>query len=696
VFQDSIPIPCFSNQYGDGYINCSQGAGSVIISRQDTPRFAGSFTKIKGRHTIQAGGEFRWDSNNYAQTNAPVGMYNFTTGFTASNPTGNHVIGGNSVASFLLGYIGGLGSQGYPALIASAQRYPALYVQDQFRLNSKLTLNYGLRWEQTGPFSERYNRISALVPNVASGIQAPCSALPAADATLLGTGQICPPNKGEYGLVATPDNPQRYAMNHPWRQFSPHVGFAYQLDSKTVIRGGYGLFWISPAVEFSTSPSTDGINSIGTPLVNSIDNGYTPCQTPTATGCNPGGPATGTPGSTYNLSNPFPNGILPPPGRNPIYKQLAYGTGPFSNYQKNPPAYYEQWNLDVQRQLPDGTLVDLAYAAAKGVHLPDFSQQLDVLPDNYLSLGSHLNDAVPNPFKGLIQNNSTLATAPTIPLQEMLIPYPQYTGYSIAASGWGKSNYQSLQLKVEKRFGAQTILAAYTVSKMITVGDIDSLTSWLEAAGPGGIQDWNNRKNEKSLASYDVPQRLVISYVLDLPVGHGKRFLGAAGGVTEKMVSGWGIQGTTTYQRGFPLNFGLSSGTGIGWGNGQLPNKTGTGSLSGSRESRLNEWFGTSVFSAPSAWTYGSESRVDPLLRSDGIENYDFAFVKDTRFGPEDRLGVQFRAEFFNLFNRPQFGPPNTSCCSNPQAPSFNSSFGKVTSQVNLPRLVQFALRFTF
>lgn len=705
VFQDSLPIPCFNNQYNNGNIECSQGAGSVIIAREDTQRVAGSLTKLKGRHTIQLGGEFRIDTHNYAQTNAPVGMFNFTNAFTSSNP--NSGLGGDSTASFLLGYMSGLGSQGNPALIASLQLYPALYLQDQFRATSKLTLNYGVRWEQTGPYTERFNRLSVLDPNTPTAVKAGCTTIPANAQTgpLAGKSQLCMPNVGDLGLVATSQNPNRYSMVKPWKQWSPHLGFAYQVDNKTVVRGGFGLFWISPAVEFQTSPNNDFVNNIGTPLVNSVDGGFTPCQSPGPTGCTP------TLGNTFNLYNPFPNGILQSPGRNPIYRALAYGNGITADYPNNPPAYYQQWNLDVQRELPDGTLIDVAYAAARGVHLPDYNQQIDTLPDQYLSLGYALQDQVPNPYYGLfqtgnplIQNGTGLNTSKTVQLQSLLTPYPQYSAYAVGASGWGSSNYQSMQFKLEKRMkGSGTLLVAYTVSKMITTGDIDSLTSWLEAAGPGGIQDWNNRNAEKSLSSYDVPQRLVASYVLDLPVGKGKRFLTNASGVGGKLISGWGVQGITTYQRGFPLAIG-GGGTDIGYGNGQRPTRisTASGELSGSPDSRLggaygpNTWFNTSVFGYTQPWTYGNVSRTDPILRSQGIQNWDFSLVKDTNFGPENKLNLQFRAEVFNIFNKTQFAPPNTGCCSFANQPSFNSAFGTITSTVNTPRLIQFALRLTF
>ncbi len=690
-----------------GNVHNSNGAGSVIIARDDTPRIGGSLTTIKGRHTLQFGGEYRIDHHNYLQTNTPVGSFSFSSNFTQLDPSNatlpmkapNLAAGvpfcantdttpcpvGSAFASFLLGYGTGSGQQ-FVSPVASQQIYPALYAQDQFKATSKLTLNLGVRWEQNGPYSERFNRISVLQPNGATNLpQPPCSVLPAGTATAFGASQIClPALKGELGIVASSQRPERYAQDKPWRQFSPHVGFAYQWNPRTVIRGGYGLFWISNAVEFDEAPNTDGVNGIGTPWITSVDGGNTPCQTPSPTGC-AGGP-------TFNLSNPFPNGIDQPPGRNiALYQSLRYGQGPFALAPSNPYAYYQQWNLDVQRELPDGTLIDLAYAAAKGTHLPDFSQQINPLPDKYLSLGSHLRDQVPNPFRGLLgpRNTTSLNKAATIQLQQLLLPYPQYTGYSIGASGWSNSIYHSLQAKLEKRMrSGGTVLVAYTVSKMITTGDVDSLTGWLESTGQGGIQDWNNRKNERSLSSFDVPQRLVVSYVLDLPVGRGKRFLSGASGVGGKLVSGWGLEGVTIYQRGFPLNFGTTGGLqgqNIG---GQRPNKTGTGALSGSPESRLGQWFDTSVFSVPANFTFGNESRVDPVLRNQGITNWDFSLFKDTRFGPEDRLGMQFRAEFFNLFNKPQFGPPNRTAGS--------GSFGIVNSTVNNPRLIQFALRFTF
>jgi hypothetical protein len=253
---------------------------------------------------------------------------------------------------------------------------------------------------------------------------------------------------------------------------------------------------------------------------------------------------------------------------------------------------------------------------------------------------------------------------------------------------------------VTRRFqGGGTLLVAYTNSKLLS--NTDTLTTWLEDSGVGQVQDWNNLRAERSVSSQDVPQRVIISYVLDLPFGHGKKFLSSASGVAGKAVSGWGVDGVTTFQRGFPVK--------ISWGGANTPLQSanfGTGVIrpnvvpsctkttSGSAESRLGGtfggpgWINAACFSAPPAWGFGDEARVDPTLRAEGLNNFDFAIFKRTMFGPDEHLGLEFRTEFFNLFNHPQFGPPNGSFGS--------STFGQVTSQEGNPRLIQFALKFLF
>jgi len=248
-------------------------------------------------------------------------------------------------------------------------------------------------------------------------------------------------------------------------------------------------------------------------------------------------------------------------------------------------------------------------------------------------------------------------------------------------------------MKIEKRMNhGGTILASYTISKLIS--DTNNEINWLGDAAPSwGDVDAYNLHNERSLDGFDVPQRFVLGYALDLPVGHGKKYGNSLSPVADKLVGGWGIDGIVTLQRGFPLNIGGGTNAlctaGIPEIGGCRVTRLGADTYtSGSKTSRLGEWFNTANFANTTSFTRGNDSRTEPDLREDGEKNMDFAVFKNTRFGPDEKLAVQFRAEFFNFFNHPQFDAPNTSLGS--------GQFGVVSGQYNLPRLVQFALRFSF
>ncbi len=404
-------------------------------------------------------------------------------------------------------------------------------------------------------------------------------------------------------------------------------------------------------------------------------------------GCNAAGPTTGT--GAYTISNPFPGGITGPPGRSPSYAQTLLGTGLNMNQLRNPYGYAQQWNADLQQQFGNGFLLDIAYGGAKGTHLPVESPQLDQLPDGYLSQGQNLLNNVPNPYYGIVTAPGASLAAPNVQAGQLLRPFPQYNGINYSGEGIGDSTYESLQVKAEKRFeGGNSILVAYTHSKLIS--NTDTITGWLENGGTGGVQDWNNFKAEKSLASFDTPDRLVVSYVLDVPVGKGRKYMNHTNGFVNAAIGGWGFQGITTIQEGFPLHFGTNSNNSNSFGGGQRPNVVSgcDPSISGSIQSRLNEAFNTSCFTQPAEFTFGDASRTDPKLRSPGIANWDFTAFKSFALSPEGRVNLQFRAEFFNIFNRVQFGYPGQSLGS--------SSFGVISSQVNQPRLIQFALRLSF
>jgi hypothetical protein len=681
------PTPCVF-EFADN-IMCTQGQ-SFITDRNTQFNFTPSITLVRGRHTVKFGYQLELGRDNYAQTNVGSGAFSFCG-------SGAACFTGFGLADFLLGYADNpssvenhfFGQAVVPALVAGQQIYHAFYADDTYKVTNKLTLNLGLRYELQGPWTERFNRQSYFDTDAQSWLSNP--------AVTAGLPNVpgLPGLKGDVFLVSPS---KRSNVPFPKDNVAPRVGFAYSVDPKTVIRGGYGIFWIPNYVSFALNPNNDPVNDATTSYTGTI-NGTVPTNT---------------------IATPFIPEVVPPVGRTlGVVGTQEYMTQVVQNFtiadqNDHPFGYVQQWNLNIQRNLPAGFFVSAAYVGSKGTHLPAYGPQIDQIGDNYLSqaatqcaaqlaatpgltrcnsAGVGLLQSVANPFYDSTTGTAYALSGPTTIAGQLDRPYPQYTGLSLAGQGDYDSSYNSFQLTAERRFGgAGSLLVAYTASKLIS--DTDTLTNWLEVA-TGSIQDNTNLKSERSLSSQDVPQRLVISYVLDLPFGHGKRYLSNVNGVVDKFVGGWGVDGVTIFQKGFPLVFsnGNANYTTL-FGGGSRPNVVsgcnkgagGTGSL----DARLGEWFNTSCFVSPPDFVFGDESRTDPTLRGSGINNFDFALFKRTRFGPDEKLGVEFRSEFFNIFNRTQFAPPNTSVGS--------AGFGEVSSTYpgTNPRLVQFGLKFLF
>ncbi len=643
-----IPTPCVES-YG---LFCSQGTGSIIIGRQENLALLPSLTLIRGRHTLKIGGDVRRLTHNYAQSNTPSGIFDFNSKFTANDPFSPQ--GGWGFASFLLGT--GSSSRGIttPGLVAGQMIYRAAYVNDQWQVNDRLTINVGLRWERSGNYSERFDNMTSLALDSTNPLGAE-------------TGMEL---KGQLALVNSDLRKPRTRLDDV-NSFAPRLGIAYRLDDQTVIRTGYGVFWLPNDVAFAIAPNQDVVSTISTPWINSLDGGVTPYRL---------------------LNNPFPDGILSPPGRDTTFlNTLVGGLGIQSPVPGQPLGYMQQWNFNLQRQLADGTLVDLAYAGSKGTSLPVNAQTINQLPDQHLALGPQLNEQVENPFYGTSIATGPLSQ-PTISRGQLLRPYPQFTNVSMAGPTNRSSTYHSFQAKIERRFsGGASFLASYTASKLIT--DSGTLTGWLDGLEGFSAQGWatggnnNDLRSLKSLAAFDVSQRFVLSYVLDLPFGKGKPIGGDLSGAANAIIGGWGVNGVTTVQRGFPIGVGTSRNLSNSYGGGQFPNNNGTSAeLSGDPQTRLTQYFRTDVFSQPAAFTFGNTARVLPDVRGPGIAQWDFAIFKRTQIG--ERLGIEFRTEFFNLFNTPLFRHPGTAL-GTPQ-------FGVISGTRGVPRLVQFGLRALF
>src|SRR6202790_257143 len=674
------PTPCVAN-FADN-IMCTQGQ-SYIQDRNTQYYLSPSMSMLRGHHQFHFGFQFEVGRDDYAQSNIASGAFDFCVAGQACFTSLPGVPGtGFSFADFLLGYADNFNNfenhffaqAVVPAFTAGQQIYRALYFDDSWRATKKLTLNLGLRYDLQGPWSERFNRLSYFDPKATNYLT---QYLPANSPPVIGDVFLVSPGKRN---------------NLPLKKldFSPRVGFAYSIDSKLLVRSGYGIFWIPDYVSFSLNPLNDMVNGGATTYTGTVD-GTHPVNT---------------------IALPFPAGIAQPPGRS----LGTTGTQQFLtqvvqsitevNPGNHPEGYVQQWNLDVQRELPAGFFVSAAYVGSRGTHLAQYSEQINQISDGLLAqAAAEVNPSLPNPRQNvtLVQstpnpffiNGQALAlVGPTTTVGQLLRPFPQYAGVQLAGQGSYDSIYHSFQLTVQRRFAdAGSLLIAYTNAKLIS--DTDTLTAWVEP-GVGGIQDNNNLRGERSLSSQDVPQRLVISYVLDLPLGKGRRYLSGAEGWLNRIVGGWGIDGVTFFQRGFPLVLtnGQVNGTTL-FGGGSRPNVVPGCSreVSGSPTPRLGEWFNTACFTAPPDFVFGNEPRVDPRLRAQGISNFDFAVFKRARFGSNERLGLEFRTEFFNIFNRTQFAPPNTVCCT-----ANNQNFGVVTSTATgtNPRLVQFGLKFLF
>ena len=676
-------------------VMASQGQ-SYIVDHDTQYWFSPTVTLVRGRHTIQAGLQYEITLDDYAQSNIVSGSLGFSGSYTEDydpsvNPNGAQL----AFADYLLGWaqnpsnVGNhfFGDAVIPNLVAGKQFMLAGFVSDTFHATSKLTLNLGLRYDYQSPWTERYDRQSYFNPLVVDPLASAATGL-----TVLGA----------VGLVATPGvHESRYNIDPNKLGVAPRIGFAYSFDAKTVLRGGYGLFWTPIDSNWATNPLNDPVNSIQTDYTGNNGNTKVPTNT---------------------ISTPWIN-FVQPPGRSPsgtsgvplAAVDLEGSSSPTFDTPSYNYGYTQQWNFDIQRTLWGGWFADVAYAANKGTHLPQYNQQVDQLGDNLLGQAAQQYQAglvsspsnpyaavaiaklVPNPFAASSAPGSAMSSAMTTAGQ-LLRPFPQYNGLNYAGQGNFSSIYHSLQATLQKRFnGGGTVLAAYTWSKLLS--NTDTITSWLETGGTGAIQDWNNLRGEKSLSSQNVPQHLIISYVLDLPIGNKHKYLNSLPRMADKVVSGWGIDGVTTFQDGFPINISAASNGANYYGAGLRPNVVAgcKKATSGSADQRVKSglagsagWINPACFTEPAPFTFGNEPRVDPSLKAQGIDNWDFAVFKHTTFGPDQKLGFEFRTEIFNTFNHVQFAPPGNGFGS--------SNFGVISGQgqLNNPRLVQFAGKIVF
>jgi len=422
---------------------------------------------------------------------------------------------------------------------------------------------------------------------------------------------------------------------------------AWQATEKTVVRAAYAHLFGPSAQAAHGSLGTAGFRSDNL-WVSTLD-GITP----------------------YNLlRDPYPGGLPPPPGASQGLLTQA-GSSIQAVLRDTVTPWTMQWNFGVQRELPGQVLIDAAYVGSRGLQLSRNGEgglTLNQLPPEMMALGSRLNQLVDNPFYGIV-NNGVLA-APQVSYAQLLRPYPQFTDIIPLYSSGSSSTYHSLQV---------------TVSKRLSRGlQFDSAYTWAKGIDNGmNHQDSYNIRADRALIDIDIAQRLVMSWIYELPFGRGRYFGSNSSGVVNWLLGGWQFNGIATFQTGTPLQITASNTAGI-FNAKTRPNNNGrSGKKSGPVHERLDSYFDESVFSQPAAFTFGNLGERLPDIRNDGIRNFDLSIFKE--FAPTERFTVQFRAEFLNAFNTPRFGSPNTSVTS--------GSFGDITSQANDPRQTQFGLK---
>jgi hypothetical protein len=633
-FGAGLPVRAIPQISVSGFTTLS-GMNKLQRNVEDSYYLRSALTKVFGRHSFRAGGEVRvLRSYPGSAGAAAAGAFSFDNLFTRGpNPQATAVDRGYGLASLLLG-LPSSGSVVNNAFTAEQAPYYGIYVQDDIRLTSRLTINLGLRYEWEGENTERFNRFNR---GFAFDVPSPLEEKARANYAANPIPEVPPAQFRVRGglLFAGVGGAPRGITNVDRDNWAPRIGAAYLLTRRTVLRGGYGIFYGATTLMTETRLGF----SATTPFVASIDGGLTPYNT---------------------LTNPFPQGILPPPGAKEGLLTLV-GQGISFVYLDRQQPLAHQYQFSVQRELPWQVLVEAAYVGSAGRESP-VSRQIDPIPleavlrarETFVATGRNiLNDSVSNPFYGLIASGALSARTTT--RGQLLRPYPHFTSIVQADESIGWSRYDAFQLKVEKRFSSGvSFMASYTAAKQLERSRF--------------LNDQDNQP-VKELASFDIPQRLVISGTWELPFGPGRKWLATGSRLVRKLAEGWQLNGIYTAQGGIPLT--VSGAESLGR-SARLP----------ADQRTINRWFDTTVFRQRQTLELVGLSRL-PDVRSMGKNNMDLSLFKTVRL--TENLRVQFRTEAFNALNRPEYSEPNTTFG--------NPNFGVITSTNTYTRQIQFGLK---
>ncbi|MFB3827898.1 MAG: TonB-dependent receptor domain-containing protein [Bryobacteraceae bacterium] len=610
--------------------NTGIGGGSGSRPRTTYHNLIAQGTHVRGNHTVRFGIESRlMFENNWSLGNISPAMQ-FTQTWTRG-PLDNSAAApiGQGLASFLLGLPTG-GSISRNASVAEASQYWGLFAQDDWKIGRRLTVNIGLRWDYDTPTTERYNRATR---GFAYGTPSPVEAAARANYALSPIPEIPAAQFRVTGglLFAGRDGAPRGYVDPDRNNFSPRIGFAYQLTPRTALRGGYGIFF-SPFGSDQFDASQPGFSQT-TPLVASLDNGVT---------------------FRASMANPFPDGLLEPQGAaQGLATYLGQGISVVNPGLHD--AYTQRWGFNVQRELPARFLADIGYMGNRSTGLA-VSRALSALPNHYLSTRpvrddatiSYLTAQVRNPFATIAQFAGTALQSTNVQRQQLLSAYPHYTSVGAAAND-GYAWYHALQARVERRFAAgYTLQASYTFSKNMEA------VSYLN----GG-----DARPHEVVAAIDQTHVLAMTGVYELPFGKGRRFANSNRWL-DLAVGGWALNGVWQVQSGRPLE----------WGNILFTGNIKDIALPHSQRTP-NRWFNVDAgFNRNSAQQLASNLRTFPLrlngVRAPGVNITNLSLFKDFKIA--ERVRLQFRAEAVDALNETPLSTPNVSPTS--------GSFGTITT----------------
>ena len=656
--------------------------------------YSSSLNWVKGNHVLKFGGEQRLFLNNFFQPDDATGLFHFSGSTTAQNAIFDPLSeDGDAMASLELGWP----SDGHinikPAVLQKSKQ-TAFYAQDDWKVTPRLTLSLGLRYEWSVPYTERFNRIQFSNFTGNSGVTVDLT--PASSGIVDNNGD--PVDLSSLGLGATqlrgttvfPTSSMRHVPIDR-NNFGPRLGFAYQVATDTVLRGGMGIFYgLSSATNFQY-PGTAFQDSASFHI--SLDGGVTLA---------PG----------WALNNVFPT--LPP---NTLPQAQGTKYGPLAEWgmgngndlattsDRNPEIY--QWNLGLQHLLPAGIVISADYSGNRSTHLPwgGATRNRDSLPTAARNLcdSTCQSSLVPNPFQAMFTGPNavfnepdSIYNFPTIPEGNLLRRFPQFDGDFeglplLAASSW----YNGLLVRFQKRAShGLSFEGNYTWSKATDYSSYGANSFiFFDGSGLGNPQDINNLRAEHSIGANDTPQRFVLAAVYDLPFGRGRSMGGSMNRILDAIVGGWSLNALLTLQSGQPIPFALANSS-IADGQ-QRPNIVCSKLLTGMSLHDLAfspdpnaSYFNSDCISPipPDDQVPGNAPRFSSNARGEGIKNTDMGLFKD--FTVREGMKLELRAEFFNITNSVRFRTPDSFLG--------DSDFGKVTSTVNHPRNGQIAIRFEF